>query len=99
MKNRKRVDRKLPKNYQFYINLTSGYVTFSDANGKKLPDWKATMTNKVTGETATVQHIKADYSWGRKTGAFFGGANNSPGEFGGVASQDMFLEYSFEIIK
>jgi len=66
---------------------------------KKLPDWKATMTNKVTGETATVQHIKADYSWGRKTGAFFGGANNSPGEFGGVASQDMFLEYSFEIIK
>lgn len=66
---------------------------------KNVPDWHIVIRRFNTQETVELQHIKGFHNWGRKTGAFFGGNNNSPGPYGGVAPHSMLLDYSFEIVK
>lgn len=64
-------------------------IDFIRQSGKK---WYVTFKNMTQElETSGVVEVRVNPRWSRRIGPWFGGANNSPGRFGGVASQDMIM--------
>jgi hypothetical protein len=51
------------------------------------------------GEFLKESHTLKNFCIGREVGTFAGGANNSPGPFGGVAFKKMQIEIDFNILK
>ena len=54
-------------------------------------DWTLLISDSNTTETIDRVTIRKDFLLARSIGVFFGGENNSEGEFGGVAPQEMKL--------
>ncbi len=47
----------------------------------------------------TAHSFRKKIGWAREVGTYFGGANNSPGPYGGKAPQNMVMHIYFSIIK